>query len=60
MCLMDKKECLMTYALVPMIVFTGFNYNQCLDLKLYNSMYSKDKQKLMQGNDLNQRTADLD
>lgn len=57
---MDKKECLMTYALVPMIVFTGLNYNQCLDLKLYNSMYSKDKQKLMQRNDLNQRTADLD
>jgi hypothetical protein len=57
---MDKKECLMMYALVPMIVFTGFNYNQCLDLKLYNSMYSKDKQKLMQRNDLNQRTADLD
>mgnify|MGYP004509141789 FL=1 len=57
---MDKKECLMTYALVPMIVFTGFNYNQCLDLKLYNSMYSKDKQKLMQRNDLKQRTADLD
>ena len=41
---MDKKECLMMYALVPMIVFAGFNYNQCLDLKLYNSMYSKDKQ----------------
>ena len=57
---MDKKECLMTYALVPMIVFTGFNYNQCLDLKLYNSMYSKDKQKLIQRNDLKQRTADLD
>ena len=57
---MDKKECLMMYALVPMIVFTGLNYNQCLDLKLYNSMYSKDKQKLMQRNDLNQRTADLD
>ena len=57
---MDKKECLMIYALVPMIVFTGLNYNQCLDLKLYNSMYSKDKQKLMQRNDLNQRTADLD
>lgn len=56
----DKKECLMMYTLVPMIVFTGFNYNQCLDLKLYNSMYSKDKQKLMQRNDLNQRTADLD
>lgn len=57
---MDKKECLMIYALVPMIVFTGLNYNQCLDLKLYNSMYSKDKQKLIQRNDLNQRTADLD
>ncbi len=57
---MDKKECLMIYALVPMIVFTGLNYNQCLDSKLYNSMYSKDKQKLMQRNDLNQRTADLD
>ena len=57
---MDKKECLMIYALVPVIVFTGLNYNQCLDLKLYNSMYSKDKQKLMQRNDLNQRTADLD
>lgn len=57
---MDKKERLMMYALVPMIVFTGLNYNQCLDLKLYNSMYSKDKQKLMQRNDLNQRTADLD
>ena len=57
---MDKKECLMMYALVPMIVFTGFNYNQCLDLKLYNSMYSKDKQTLIQRNDLNQRTADLD
>lgn len=57
---MDKKECLMMYALVPMIVFTGLNYNQCLDSKLYNSMYSKDKQKLMQRNDLNQRTADLD
>ena len=57
---MDKKECLMMYALVPMIVFTGFNYNQCLDLKLYNSMYSKDKQTLIQRNDLKQRTADLD
>ena len=57
---MDKKECLMIYAIVPMIVFTGLNYNQCLDSKLYNSMYSKDKQKLMQRNDLNQRTADLD
>lgn len=57
---MDKKECLMTYALVPMIVFTGFNYNQCLDSKLYYSMFSKDKQKLMQRNDLKQRTADLD
>lgn len=57
---MDKKECLMMYALVPMIVFTGFNYNQCLDLKLYNSMYSKDKQNLIQRNDLKQRTADLD
>ena len=57
---MDKKECLMMYALVPMIVFTGLNYNQCLDLKLYNSMYSKDKQTLIQRNDLNQRTADLD
>ena len=56
----DKKEYLMMYALVPMIVFTGLNYNQCLDPKLYNSMYSKDKQKLMQRNDLNQRTADLD
>lgn len=57
---MDKKECLMMYALVPMIVFTGLNYNQCLDSKLYNSMYSKDKQKLIQRNDLKQRTADLD
>lgn len=57
---MDKKECLMMYALVPMIVFTGLNYNQCLDPKLYNSMYSKDKQTLIQRNDLNQRTADLD
>ena len=57
---MDKKECLMMYALVPMIVFTGLNYNQCLDLKLYNSMYSKDKQNLIQRNDLKQRTADLD
>ena len=57
---MDKKECLMMYALVPMIVFTGLNYNQCLDSKLYNSIYSKDKQKLIQRNDLNQRTADLD
>ena len=57
---MDKKECLMIYALVPMIVFTGLNYNQCLDSKLYNSIYSKDKQKLIQRNDLNQRTADLD
>ena len=57
---MDKKECLMMYALVPMIVFTGLNYNQCLDLKLYNSMYSKDKQTLIQRNDLKQRTADLD
>lgn len=56
----DKKECLMMYALVPIIVFTGFNYNQCLDPKLYNSIYSKDKQNLMQRNDLNQRTADLD
>ena len=56
----DKKECLVMYALVPMIVFTGLNYNQCLDLKLYNSMYSKDKQELIQRNDLNQRTADLD
>ena len=56
----DKKECLMMYALVPMIVFTGLNYNQCLDLKLYNSMYSKDKQTLIQRNDLKQRTADLD
>lgn len=56
----DKKECLMMYALVPMIVFTGLNYNQCLDLKLYHSMYSKDKQTLIQRNDLNQRTADLD
>ena len=55
----DKKECLMMYTLVPMIVFTGFNYNQCLDPKLYNSVYSKDKQKLIQRNDLNQRTADL-
>ena len=43
----DKKECLMMYTLVPMIVFTGFNYNQCLDPKLYNSVYSKDKQKLI-------------
>ena len=50
----------MMYALVPMIVFTGLNYNQCLDLKLYNSMYSKDKQNLIQRNDLKQRTADLD
>lgn len=58
--LRDKKECLMMYALVPMIVFTGLNYNQCLDSKLYNSIYSKDKQKLIQRNDLNQRTADLD
>ena len=57
---MDKKECLMMYAFVPMIVFTGLNYNQCLDSKLYNSMYSKDKQKLIQRNDLKQRTADLD
>ena len=57
---MDKKECLMMYALVPMIVFTGLNYNRCLDPKLYHSMYSKDKQELMQRNDLNQRTADLD
>ena len=57
---MDKKECLMIYALVPVIVFTGLNYNQCLDLKLYNSMYSKDKQELIQRNDLKQRTADLD
>ena len=57
---MDKKECLMMYALVPMIVFTGLNYNQCLDPKLYNSMYFKDKQTLIQRNDLNQRTADLD
>ena len=57
---MDKKECLMMYALIPMIVFTGLNYNQCLDLKLYNSLYSKDKQKLIQRNDLKQRTADLD
>lgn len=57
---MDKKECLVMYALVPMIVFTGFNYNQCLDPKLYYSMYSKDKQTLIQRNDLKQRTADLD
>ena len=57
---MDKKECLMMYALIPIIVFTGLNYNQCLDLKLYNSMYSKDKQTLIQRNDLKQRTADLD
>ena len=57
---MDKKECLMMYAFVPMIVFTGLNYNQCLDLKLYNSMYSKNKQELIQRNDLKQRTADLD
>lgn len=56
----DKKECLVMYALVPMIVFTGLNYNQCLDPKLYHSMYSKDKQELMQRNDLKQRTADLD
>ena len=56
----DKKECLMMYALVPMVVFTGFNYNQCLDPKLYYSMYSKDKQTLIQRNDLKQRTADLD
>ena len=56
----DKKECLMMYALVPMIVFTGLNYNQCLDPKIYNSIYSKDKQTLIQRNDLNQRTADLD
>ena len=57
---MDKKECLMIYALVPMVVFTGLNYNQCLDSKLYYSMFSKDKQELIQRNDLNQRTADLD
>ena len=56
----DKKECLVMYALVPMIVFTGLNYNQCLDPKLYHSMYSKDKQELIQRNDLKQRTADLD
>ena len=56
----DKKECLLMYALIPVIVFIGLNYNQCLDLKLYNSVYSKDKQKLIQRNDLNQRTADLD
>lgn len=56
----DKKECLVMYALVPMIVFTGLNYNQCLDPKLYYSMYSKDKQELIQRNDLKQRTADLD
>mgnify|MGYP007134714331 CR=1 FL=1 len=48
------------YVLIPIIVFTGLNYNQCLDSKLYNSVYSKEKQKLMQRNDLNQRTADLD
>ena len=57
---MDKKECLMIYALVPMVVFTGLNYNQCLDSKLYYSMFSKDKQELIQRNDLKQRTADLD
>ena len=56
----DKKECLVMYALVLMIVFTGLNYNQCLDPKLYYSMYSKDKQELIQRNDLKQRTADLD
>lgn len=56
----DKKECLVMYALVPMVVFTGLNYNQCLDPKLYYSMYSKDKQELIQRNDLKQRTADLD
>lgn len=56
----DKKECLMMYALVPMIVFTGLNYNQCLDSKRYDSIYSKDKQTLIQRNHLNQRTADLD
>ena len=56
----DRKECLVMYALVPMVVFTGLNYNQCLDPKLYYSMYSKDKQELIQRNDLKQRTADLD
>ena len=56
----EKKECLMMYALVPALVFVGLNYNQCLNDKTYNAVYAKDKQVLLERNVLNQRTADLD
>lgn len=56
----ERKECLMMYTLVPVIVFTGLNYNQCLNPKLYNLLYSTEKETLLKRNDLKQNTADLD
>lgn len=56
----DRKECLMLYTLIPVLVFVGLNYNRCLDYKTYNAVYAKDKQVLLERNILNQRTADLD
>ncbi len=56
----DRKECLMIYTLVPIMVFVGLNYNQCLNAKLYNQIYSKNKETLIKRNTLKQSTADLD
>ena len=56
----DRKECLLMYALVPIIVFTGLNYNQCLNPKLYHQVYAKEKEILLKKNELKQNTADLD
>lgn len=56
----ERKECLILYTLVPIIVFVGLNQNQCLNPKLYNQLYSKEKDILLKRNDLKQNTTDLD
>ncbi len=57
---LKRKECLMIYAFVPMFVFVVLNSNQYLNPKLYDQVYSKEKETLLKRNSLEQNTADLD
>lgn len=55
----QKKNILLFYAIIPCLIFMSLNMNQGLLYKIYDSVYSKDKETLIQRNTLNKRTADL-
>lgn len=54
------KNIMLIYSVVPCLIFISLNINQGLSYKIYDSVYSKDKETLIQRNTFSNRTADLD